>query len=114
MFTGQNLSPEQKDLLDYTSTLFTWRKGNKTVQQGKLTHYIPEDGIYVYFRTLGKESVMVIMNKNKYAKTISTARYEENIKGFKQGKDILYGSQVPNLNSIEVQGKTVKIIQLSK
>lgn len=114
MFTGQNLSPEQKDLLDYTSTLFTWRKGNKTVQQGKLTHYIPEDGIYVYFRTLGKESVMVIMNKNKYAKTISTARYEENIKGFKQGKDILYDSQVPNLNNIEVQGKTVMIIQLSK
>ncbi len=114
MFTGQNLSPEQKDVLDYTSTLFTWRKGNKTVQQGKLTQYIPEDGIYVYFRTLGKEAVMVIMNNNKYAKTLVTDRFDENLKGFKRGKDILFGSPVQNLNTIEIPGKTVKIIELSK
>jgi len=114
MFTRENLSSDQKDILDYTTTLFNWRKGNKTVQDGKLTHYIPEDGIYVYFRTLGKESVMVIVNNNeKYLKTLATKRFEENLKGFKNGKDVLTGSQVKDLSNIEVAAKSVKIIELS-
>lgn len=115
MFTAENLSTDQKDLLDYMSTLFSWRKTNKTIQEGKLTHYIPEDGIYVYFRTLGKESVMVILNNNEsYVKTINTARYEENLKGYKTGKNILDGSQIKDLKTIEVPAKSVKIIELVK
>ena len=114
MFTRENLSSDQKDILDFTSTLFTWRKSNKTVQDGKLTHYIPEDGIYVYFRTLGKESVMVIVNNNeKYLKTVATGRFAENLNGFKTGKDVLTGSQIKDLSKIEVPAKSVKIIELS-
>jgi len=114
MFTGQNLSSNQKDMKDYISTLYNWRKNNKTVQDGKLTHYIPEDGIYVYFRTLGKESVMVIINNNdKYLKSVATDRFEENLKDFKTGKDVLTGSQVKDLSKIEVPAKSVKIIELS-
>jgi len=117
MFTGENLSIDQKDVLDYTRALFNWRKGNKAVQDGKLTHYIPEDGIYVYFRTLEKEkqSVMVIINNNaKYEKTLATDRFEENLKGFKHGKDVLDGSQVKDLGKIVLPAKSVKIIELSK
>ena len=115
MFTGQNLSNDQKDVLEYTQTLFNWRKGNKTVQEGKLTHYIPEDGMYVYFRTLGKESVMVIMNNNeKYVKTLATDRFAENLKGYKTGKDVITGNQVKDLSKIEVPAKSVKIIELVK
>ena len=114
MFTRENLSSDQKDILDFTATLFTWRKSNKTVQDGKLTHYIPEDGIYVYFRTLGKESVMVIVNNNeKYLKTVATGRFAENLNGFKTGKDVLTGSQIKDLSKIEVPAKSVKIIELS-
>jgi glycosidase len=115
MFTRENLSSDQKDMLDYITTLFNWRKGNKTVQEGKLTHYIPEEGIYVYFRTLDKASVMVIMNNNdKYVKTVATDRFQENLKGYKTGKDVLTGSQIKDLGKIEVAAKSVKIIELSK
>jgi glycosidase len=117
MFTRDNLSNDQKDVLDYVTALFSWRKNNKTVQEGKLTHYIPEDGIYVYFRTLEKEkqSVMVIMNNNdKYEKTLATSRFEENLKGFKRGKDVLSGNQITDLSKIEVPAKSVKIIELMK
>jgi hypothetical protein len=96
------------------TTLFNWRKSNKTVQDGKLTHYIPEDGTYVYFRTLGKESVMVIINNNKYVKTLNTQRFDESLKGFRKGKDVLFGSAVTDLSKIEIAGKSVKIIELSK
>lgn len=117
MFTRENLGNDQKDVLDYMTALFSWRKNNKTVQEGKLTHYIPEDGIYVYFRTLEKEkqSVMVIINNNeKYEKSITTNRYDENLKGFKRGKDVLSGSIINDLGKIEVPAKSVKIIELMK
>ena len=114
IFTGDNLSNEQKEVLDYTSKLFTWRKSNTAVQQGKLTHFIPENGIYVYFRTLEKESVMVIVNNNKETKTLETKRFDENIKGFKRGKDVMDGNKLKDLSNIEVQSKSVKIIELSK
>ena len=114
MFTGQNLSPDQKEIYELTVKLLNWRKSNKTVQEGKLTHYIPEDGIYVYFRTLGDNSVMVIMNNNKKDKKLETKRFAENLQGFRRGKDVLDETAVKDLHNIEIKGKSVKIIELSK
>jgi neopullulanase len=114
MFTGKQLTPEQQDMLAYTTQLFNWRKSCKTVQLGKLTHYIPEDGIYVYFRTLGKESVMVVMNNHKEARTVSTARYAENLSPYSKGKDVMSGSTVKNLETLEVPAKSVRILELTK
>ena len=112
LFTGQNLSEDQKDVIEYLTRLLNWRKMNKVVQEGKLTHYIPEDGIYVYFRTLGKESVMVLMNRSKVIKQVETTRFNENLAGFKKGKDVIDGSSVNNLGNIAVPAKSVMIIEL--
>jgi neopullulanase len=114
LFTGQNSSNEQKELTEYLTNLQNWRKGNKTVQEGKLTHFIPEDGIYVYFRSLGESSVMVIMNNNTKEKTVETKRFRECLEGFKHGRDALESSIIKDLDKIEVPGKTARIIELSK
>jgi glycosidase len=114
LFTNQNLSEDQKDVSEYLTRLLNWRKTNKVVQEGKLTHYIPEDGIYVYFRTLGKESVMVLMNRSKVTKQVETARFNENLAGYKKAKDVIDGSPVNNLQNIAVPAKSVMIIELSR
>ena len=113
-FTNSNLSSDQQSVLDYMTKLLNYRKGNKVIQEGKLRHYIPEDGVYVYFRTLGKESVMVIMNNSKTEKTVATERYKENIDGFATGKDVINGSAINLLDAIMVPAKTVKIIELNR
>ena len=114
MFTGQNLSKDQQEIYYYMSKLLNWRKGNTTVQQGKLIHYIPEDGIYVFFRILGENTVMVIINNNTSAKKLETKRFRENLEGFKKGKDALEGNLIKDLDKIEIPAKTVRIIELSK
>jgi len=114
MFTGQNLSKDQQEVYSYMSKLLNWRKGNSTVQNGKLTHYIPEEGIYVYFRSLGDQSVMVIMNNNNKEKKLETKRFKENLEGFKRGKDALEGTVIRDLDKLDIPAKTVKIIELSK
>jgi neopullulanase len=114
MFTAQDVSNDQKEITDYLTRLMNWRKGNKTVQEGKLVHFIPEDGIYVYFRSLGENSVMVIMNNNNSGKGLETKRFKESMKDFRHGKDVLDGTAIKDLDKIDVPGKTARIIELSK
>ena len=114
LFTNTNLSADQHSMLAFMTRLLNWHKGNKVVQEGKLKHYIPENGIYVYFRTLGKASVMVVMNNSKEVKTFETTRYNENLNGFKSGRDAMDGFTVVNLKSLTIPAKTVKIIELTR
>lgn len=114
MFTGQNLSAGQKDVYDYITKVYNWRKTNQAVQTGKLTHYIPEDGIYVYFRTGDKGSVMVLMNNNREAKNVDTKRFSENLNKYRKGTDVITGETVKKLENINVPAKTVRIIELGK
>ena len=41
---------QQDEALQYTKTLLNWRKESEVIQYGKLKQFIPQDGIYVYFR----------------------------------------------------------------
>ena len=51
-----------------------------------MTHYIPEDNTYVYFRYNATESVMVLFNNSSETKTLKTDRFQENIENYKMGK----------------------------
>ncbi|HOW30449.1 MAG TPA: cyclomaltodextrinase C-terminal domain-containing protein, partial [Bacteroidales bacterium] len=114
IFTGEGISKDQKEVYNYMKTLLNWRKGSETVQKGKLTHFIPEDGIYVYFRTLGNDQVMVLLNNNKKDKKVETDRFSEKLGGYKRGIDAVTGATVRKLDKIEVEGKSARIIELSK
>jgi hypothetical protein len=50
-----------------------------------MTHYIPENNVYVYFRYTDNKTV-ILMNNNNEIKTIKTARFQESIKGYTTGK----------------------------
>ena len=65
VFTGAGLTDPEKDALDYTRLILNWRKTKDVIHTGKLKHYIPADGIYVYFRYNNDESVMVVLNNNE-------------------------------------------------
>jgi hypothetical protein len=82
------------------------------VHFGKMTHYIPENNVYVYFRHNEAESVMVVINNSADAKTIKTTRFQENIKSFSTGKDVLSGKSVDLKNELSLDGKSVLILEL--
>jgi hypothetical protein len=52
-------------------------KTNEAVHFGKMTHYIPENNVYVYFRYTDNKTVMVLMNNSNEIQTIKTARFQE-------------------------------------
>ncbi|SHF44796.1 Glycosidase [Mariniphaga anaerophila] len=111
-FTGEGLSADQKDMQRYLANIQNWRKNKAVIHYGKLMHFVPEDGVYTFFRYDEDETVMVVLNKNIEDKTLSTKRFEEITKGFSSGKDIISSTEIPDLSEIQVPAKSAMIIEL--
>jgi hypothetical protein len=77
-----------------------------------MTHYIPEDGVYVYFRYNDEQSLMIILNNNAEEKTIETKRFAENMKGFETGTDLLHRTWFENLDEITIPAMDSRVIEL--
>jgi glycosidase len=93
-FTGRGLEPRAAAAQEFLRTLLTWRKSSAAVQRGSLHHYAPVNGVYVYFRQLGAETVMVALNKGAAARTLDLRRFRENLAPGATGRDVLTGAHV--------------------
>lgn len=112
IFTGKNLSSEQKDMMKYCKTLLNWRKKKKAIHEGKLIHFVPENGIYVYFRTIEDDAVMVVLNNKEEAQTLNTARFAECMQGYNYGWDVINGFKIDNLKELKLKAKSALILDL--
>ncbi|UFH35995.1 glycoside hydrolase family 13 protein [Flavobacterium acetivorans] len=111
-FTKEGRTAKQAEYFDFTSKLFNWRKSNEAVHFGKMTHYIPENNTYVYFRYTDAKTVMVVFNNNAKPQTIKTNRFQENIKNFKTGKDILTDKKFDLTSEITLEPKSALVLEL--
>ncbi len=112
-FTREGRTEEQNEAYDFMRRLLNWRKTNPTVQYGDLTHYIPEDGVYVYFRKYKDNTVMVILNNNKESKQVDMTRFAKDIGDHNKGRSVLNRKGWDDLNTIEIPAKTPLIIELT-
>ncbi|SHI65568.1 glycoside hydrolase family 13 protein [Flavobacterium haoranii] len=111
-FTNSGRTEIQKQFFDFTKKLLNWRKNKEVIHSGKLTHYIPENNVYVYFRHNDTESVMVVLNNSLDNQKIKLNRFQENLKGFTSGNDILTGKTIDLKEELSVEGKSSLILEL--
>ncbi len=111
-FTKAGRTPGQNEYFDFTSKIFNWRKTKSVVHFGKMTHYIPEDNTYVYFRHNAAESVMILFNNNDEPKTLKTDRFTENIQNYQTGKDVSTDEIIDITNEIILEAKSALILEL--
>ncbi|OGX92104.1 alpha-amylase family glycosyl hydrolase [Hymenobacter coccineus] len=103
------------EAFDYVSKLANYRKSHPVLSSGKLMQFIPQDGVYTYFRyTDAGECVMVIANNTKDAKTVDGNRFAERTAGFASGQDVVTGAPVPDLKNLAVPAHTVMVVELKK
>ena len=76
-FNGEGLSAEKKDMQEYLQKLLNFRKSSKAIQEGKMVHFAPEDGVYLLVREKDAEIVVLILNKNEGDVTIDLQRFSE-------------------------------------
>lgn len=105
-------SAEQSNFYDFTSKILNWRRQKDVIHTGEMKHYIPQNGVYVYFRYNQKESVMVILNNNDTDQQLELSRFAESLHGYTSGRDIISGSRFTLSKSITVPAKKSMIIEL--
>ncbi|MDT0649913.1 glycoside hydrolase family 13 protein [Autumnicola edwardsiae] len=113
-FLASERTTEQQEFHGFTKKLLNWRKSAEVVHNGELTQYIPYDNVYVYFRTLEDQKLMVILNNNEEAQVLTPQRFAEDIGAAGSGTDILTGEQINLTEEFEINGKTPMIIELNK
>ena len=74
---GEKLTATARATYDFTRRLLRWRKGNKTVTEGRFKHYAIQHGCYVYARQDGGKTVTVIMNGTDHPVCLPLKRYAE-------------------------------------
>ncbi|WP_062063715.1 glycoside hydrolase family 13 protein [Cellvibrio sp. OA-2007] len=93
-FTGKGLTMQQREAQSYLKKLLQWRKTSLAVEKGKLVHYIPAGGHYVYFRQHKDEMLMVVLNKNKQPSHLALSRFKSMLNHRTSGVDIISGKRI--------------------
>ncbi len=50
LFLPGDRTPDQQEMFDHTRTLLHYRKKTPLLHTGRLMHYVPQNGLYIYFR----------------------------------------------------------------
>ena len=111
-FTAEGRTKEQNAMFAWLSRLLHWRKGNDVITQGRQTHFIPFNGIYVLARTLDKRRVLTIMNGTSKSATMPVARYAEVIGDAHEARDVLTGRTINLQNDIKLAPRTTLVLEL--
>jgi glycosidase len=111
-FTGKGLSAEQADMQQLVRTLLNWRKTSDAVTQGKLLHFVPEAGVYVYFRYTDKQKVMVVLNKNAQDTKLELARFSEILGAASKGRNIVSGVSVNLTAPLALRAKESLVLEI--
>lgn len=113
---GEEVTAEMKDMFDFQSQLFQWRKNEPVLHSGKTMHFLARNNTYAYFRYNDNETVFVFANASEEPRIIPTETYAEILGRYNaKGINPLTGEQVDlNRTDIEVPGLGTLIVKLTK
>ena len=112
-FKRETMDDAELTIQDWTKKLANYRKSSSAIKTGKLMQYVPEDGLYVYFRYDDKQTIMCLMHTGDKMKTINLKDYSEMTKGIKQVKNITSDDQIEG-SYFNIQPKQMIILELEK
>ena len=111
-FTGGGLQSDQKEVLNMTRSLANFRKNSSALKTGNTTQYVPDDGLYVYFRYDNNQTVMCIMNTNNEEKQIDFSKYDERTKGFTKARSVIGNQTYQTSEKITIPGNRMWVLEL--
>ncbi len=114
VFNADERTNQEKEAFEFIKKITNWRKNAEAIHRGRLTHFIPEDNTYVYFRYTDNETVMVVMNRNEEAIVIGRDRFKEFLDDYSKGINIVDGSIINVESDFEVGPKQTAIFELKK
>ncbi len=111
-FVASGRTEKENEAFNFVRKLANYRKNTSALQTGKLMQYIPQDGIYVYFRYDKQKTVMIAYNSNEKPTTLATDRFAERTAGFTKALNVMTGEQLNTITSLNLPAKSITILEL--
>ena len=113
-FLASGRTEKENEAFNFVKKLANYRKNSEVLTTGRLTQYLPMDGIYAYFRHTKDKSVMIIMSQNKEDRNIDTNRFMENIQGYISMKNVMTEELISDLKTLKISANSFTILELQK
>ncbi|QIL74830.1 alpha-amylase family glycosyl hydrolase [Hymenobacter sp. HDW8] len=113
-FTAAGRTQKENEAFQFVRTLATYRRDHPVLHSGKLMQYLPQDGLYVYFRYDDKGTVMVATNATDKPTAMPTARFSERMNGFTKARNVLTNESLNSVTTIQVPAKTAMVLELMR
>ena len=112
-FTETGRTAKENEIFNYVKTLANFRLKSSAIKKGKMMQFIPENGVYAYFRYNEKETVICIMNTSDEEKNIDVAKnYADIAKGFVDMTDVITNEK--KSLQIKLKGKEMLIAKMGR
>jgi glycosidase len=104
------------EILNFLKRLLHWRKSAKSIACGTMKHFVPQNGVYVYFRSFEDEKIMVISNGLTKSSNLSLEHYCEELDGYLCGIDVVTGRRVDfeGVQELKIKRNEILILSLSR
>ncbi len=111
-FTKEGRTEKENDVFNYLKTLANFRQKSSALKTGKMMQYVPEDGLYTYFRYDDKQTIICIMNTSDEERNIDAEKkYAEITKGFSSIKNVITGDVKPLQVKIGAKEMIIALLQ---
>ena len=113
VFTEEGRTEGENAIYDYVQRLTTWRQEADVVHAGDLTQFVPNDGVYVYFRYDDDDTLMVVLNNADTDKELSLDRFDERILDHTTGTDVITGdTYAVDAETLTAPARTPLVLEL--
>ena len=76
--------------------------------------YLPQDGLYVYFRYDASGTVPVATNATDKPAALPTARFAKRMAGFGKARNVLTSETLSSIAMVQLPAKTAVVLELLK
>ncbi len=111
-FTPEGRTPPENEAFHFLRTLLHYRYRTPALYAGRLMHFVPEQGVYVYFRYNTDKTIMTVINTANEMRILPLERFAERLKGFRQAQDVLTGRLLPLGENLTVGPYTPLVLEL--
>lgn len=113
-FLSSGRTDQENEAFALVKTLARYRQSSSAIKQGRLMQYVPEDGLYTYFRYDAKQTVMVVMNTSEKEQVVHLSKYAERTNGFNSATDVVTSAIHTLQSDWIIPAKTSWVLELKK
>lgn len=110
-FTSDGRTRAQNAMYEWLRKLLHWRKGNKTITEGRQIQFIPWRGIYVVAHKGDSSTVLTIINGTSGNATFSSHRYVELIPSHTIAREVTSGRRYDITHNFTMKARETLVLE---